>query len=492
MCVDHNGNVITTGQFAGTITFGNVTLTANGTDDIFLAKYGPTGTLLWAKRVGGQDNWLWDQAIDLATDGMGNIYLLGIVGDGPALYDGIDVAEGSTNAAFLMKCEPDGTYCWSHRLSPEGWMCLAVTASGESHTFIEYGNSITWFKYDTNGSLIGQWSIPPFGLWGPRASCTSDGGVLLGFGSSGQSFDLDPSSNARIVNPGNNGSAVVAKYSANGAYQWHCDSSGDSSPGSYEHVIDLAVDPDDNALVLIDNYSSGAVSFADLQLPDENSIVKLGPDGSGKWSLQVMVTDGGNTADLPCYHLAVDMEGAVYASGPITWVPDSGEEINGTPLPYLSLCAYVAKFDANGTPLWAVAPEIEWDYTYTGWSAIAVKVPDALVVAGVTTSDASFPPFDFNAPYNQLLIAQLGESNGLFGELPEQPLLYPVPTNDLLFVPAPTGALLNVFDMGGRLVMQERQGTDGWLDVVHLPPGAYQLQMELDSRIAQSRFVIVR
>ena len=50
-----DGGALVTGFFGGTATFGDVqTLTSAGGNDVFLARYGPDGALLWAVRAGGR------------------------------------------------------------------------------------------------------------------------------------------------------------------------------------------------------------------------------------------------------------------------------------------------------------------------------------------------------------------------------------------------------------------------------------------------------
>ncbi len=52
--VDGAGNSHVTGNFSGTATFGPATLTSNGTTDIFVARVGPTGKLVWVTSAGGE------------------------------------------------------------------------------------------------------------------------------------------------------------------------------------------------------------------------------------------------------------------------------------------------------------------------------------------------------------------------------------------------------------------------------------------------------
>lgn len=53
VAVDPSGNVYWVGSFGGTIVIGGTTLVAAGTQDIFVSKWTPDGSLIWAKRYGG-------------------------------------------------------------------------------------------------------------------------------------------------------------------------------------------------------------------------------------------------------------------------------------------------------------------------------------------------------------------------------------------------------------------------------------------------------
>ena len=72
---DKVGNVYLTGDFSfSNITFGDITLTNAGYDDIFITEYDSNGNVLWAKRA-GSDNF--DYGRSITIDAMGNIYLTG-------------------------------------------------------------------------------------------------------------------------------------------------------------------------------------------------------------------------------------------------------------------------------------------------------------------------------------------------------------------------------------------------------------------------------
>src|SRR3989442_13214030 len=52
VAVDGNGNVLVTGQFSGTIDFGTGPVRSAGATDIFLAKFSAAGAPLWPKGFG--------------------------------------------------------------------------------------------------------------------------------------------------------------------------------------------------------------------------------------------------------------------------------------------------------------------------------------------------------------------------------------------------------------------------------------------------------
>ncbi|MFN8323754.1 MAG: T9SS type A sorting domain-containing protein [Chitinophagales bacterium] len=72
------GEVYTTGYFTGTLDFnpgaGNLNLTSNGSNDIFIWKLDSNGNLAWAKNIGSVGD---DNALSLAVDTAGNAYSTG-------------------------------------------------------------------------------------------------------------------------------------------------------------------------------------------------------------------------------------------------------------------------------------------------------------------------------------------------------------------------------------------------------------------------------
>jgi len=74
LTLDADQNLIVTGYFYDMISFGDTTILASGSSDIYLAKFDAEGGLLWATSAGGSSS---DQAHSASCDPDGNILLTG-------------------------------------------------------------------------------------------------------------------------------------------------------------------------------------------------------------------------------------------------------------------------------------------------------------------------------------------------------------------------------------------------------------------------------
>ena len=87
ICVDEIGNVYIIGNFySSSISFGSSTISNNGSQDIFVAKYSTLGNVLWAKSVGGISE---DNGNSIDVNAVGNVYLTGTY-NSPSLIFGSD------------------------------------------------------------------------------------------------------------------------------------------------------------------------------------------------------------------------------------------------------------------------------------------------------------------------------------------------------------------------------------------------------------------
>jgi hypothetical protein len=100
---DGDGNLIVAGSFEGTVDLGGGAITSLGNEDIYLAKYGASGTLLWSRSYGGTDL---DQLWGIASGATG-LFL------GGAFRGGLNFGAGLTTTVtdpdtdgFLAKLAP--------------------------------------------------------------------------------------------------------------------------------------------------------------------------------------------------------------------------------------------------------------------------------------------------------------------------------------------------------------------------------------------------
>jgi hypothetical protein len=99
--LDNNGNILVAGTFRNSVDFnpgsGSFVMQTSGStlDDIFIAKYSPTGDFIWAEQVGSDaGNYTDENVNDISVDPSGNVVLVGFY------YDEIDFDPGDAN--FLM------------------------------------------------------------------------------------------------------------------------------------------------------------------------------------------------------------------------------------------------------------------------------------------------------------------------------------------------------------------------------------------------------
>ncbi len=111
LAVDASGNLLITGSFVGTVNFGGATLTSAGGADVYVVKLDPNGNHIWSKRFGDTLNQV---GAGIATDAAGDVYFTGY------LYGAMDFGGGTLTSVsgvdtYLVKLDPAGNHLWSMR-----------------------------------------------------------------------------------------------------------------------------------------------------------------------------------------------------------------------------------------------------------------------------------------------------------------------------------------------------------------------------------------
>jgi len=193
--LDEDDNIILTGTFSST-TAGLDMNPGPGSDpissasiheDVFVAKYSPNGSFLWAFSIGGDQGF--ERGTGIVTDDSGKIYVCGIIES-----EDVDFDPGL------------------------GQTILGGSAPGPGHMFLGRYSPIGELDWVfTIGSSTAGTGAYPFGI---DLSPSND--VVLTGSVQGTNLDLDPGPDTSIFNgPSSNSHILIAKYSSNGTYLWH-------------------------------------------------------------------------------------------------------------------------------------------------------------------------------------------------------------------------------------------------------------------------------
>jgi hypothetical protein len=96
---DGRGNLLVTGSFRGEIELGSTRLTSAGNRDIFVAALDPEGTAFWARSAGGTDT---DNGFGIASDGQGGFYITGSFAD-TAVFNGVALTSAGSDDLFIVR-----------------------------------------------------------------------------------------------------------------------------------------------------------------------------------------------------------------------------------------------------------------------------------------------------------------------------------------------------------------------------------------------------
>lgn len=272
--VDAAGNVYTTGEYAGTVDMdpgsGSFNLTSVGTSDVFVSKLDASGNFVWAKSMGGVNEFT--VAYGLALDDAGNVYTSG-------------------------KFQGTGDF-------DPGAGVFSLTSAGDNDVFIT--------KLDNNGNFV--WAKSMGGALSDVSSYVAvDGsGNVYTTGVFRGTSDFNPGAGVFNLFAGGDGGIFLSKLDANGNFVWAKVMAGTV----YGFGFALALDEAGN--VFTTGYFEGTFDFdpgaGTFNLTPAGLydvfISKIDAGGNLLWAKSI-----GGTEDELCYSIAVDAAGSIYATG---------------------------------------------------------------------------------------------------------------------------------------------------------------------------------
>ncbi len=349
-----NGSVIVAGNFFGSITFGNSTLTSAGTTDIFIARYDVNGNVLWAYRIGGAGNGTTltgdDVVTDVAIDQVSqSFYIIGRIGSGSVTGAMTGTTTNGTDG-FIAKFDANGALLWSNFftgtsssaydglnamsiLGSDVYVC-GYQAGGASLGSVALGTTNSQFVAKYNNSGTAQWAYELSGATISEIACNSSRIAVTGSFFSSVNLGGTTYTTAGIVD------TFILCLDNLGAFQWG------QTLGSANADYGKAVTFRNNKIVLTGTYN-GSLAWGTTTLSnlgnDDIYLAQYDIAGNKEWIKGFNGTGGDNVVAIK-----TDIMGNIYmlGSGNRLWL---GNQAILTPF----VNTFVAKFDPTGDCIWA-------------------------------------------------------------------------------------------------------------------------------------------
>ncbi len=307
--MDAQGNCYIAGGFASTNFFiGSTKLTntmSNGNPAFFVAKFSPTGSLLWARCP---DKNYSTGVVGLAVDASNNVCVAGSI-TGTNIIGGTNFVAGNYSDVLLLKYDSSGNLLWGqHPGGSEG-------DSGSDLAVDDLGNLYLSATFHSSNATFGSFVF---------TNTQSDFGYFT---------DI-----------------AVVKYDPNGSVLWAKQFGGEIN----EIARGIAVDSQHNCYITGD-FQSSNIFIGNFVLTNSSFldpfIAKLGPDGTPLWANAGHGDDEDST-----WKIAVDRSGNSYIGGYFQsayLTLDNLTLTNFTTNALNDADAFVAKYDTDGNVLWA-------------------------------------------------------------------------------------------------------------------------------------------
>lgn len=360
--VDRSGATVVVGYLKGKADFGGGYLTSAGAGDIYLVKYASDGSYVWSERFGAEGD---DRPKGIAIDAADNILITGFFHDTVSFGGAALTAAPFTANAFLAKYSPTGAHVWSRRLASgvntDTGNAVAVDGAGN----VIVGGSLFGTSDFGGGPLVSagaedvylaRYSSTGAYVWSRRVGGASADSVvdiaadtvtgeiaMTGYFAGAVDFG----SGTSVTSAGGN-DAFAAKYSSTGAHVWsrRWGSTGEDKGAS------IAIDGLGNVVVTgLCNFSvdfgGGPLASAGDGASGDIFLVKLNSTGVHLWSKSF-----GSSLSLNEVGSAVNFDGAGYVllTGSTVGTIDFG---GGPLLGDGWYDIFVARFDSNGSHTWS-------------------------------------------------------------------------------------------------------------------------------------------
>jgi len=366
-CTDANGNAYITGHYMGHLLFGADSITDNigPYQDVFIAKYDPSGNALWAKNGNG-----YADAFGISADANGNVYMVGNFYNATITFANNVLINPNPGAQvsniFLVKYDSLGNLLWAKNLGGiNNDEALGISTDANGNVYITGNftgdslsiNNITLqhlgsndvFVAKFNSSGVAQWikSIGSPFIDGAAAVCTDiKGNIFITGYFEGANLFLGNTTNY-IASPYSY-NIFITKYDSSGNMRWTQYAGGNYGNGS------TGISADALGNVYVTGYYSDSLAFGNSNITGMGyqNIFTAKYDTSG--ALLWAKSAGGRVIDQ-ANGIITDLDGNSYITGYFqsdTAIFGNNQLLNGTGNQF----TFIAKYDASGNNLWALAP----------------------------------------------------------------------------------------------------------------------------------------
>ncbi len=353
--VDSTGNLLVTGEFAGSMNLGATcgTLTSAGGLDVYLIQFNSSGNCLWAKQFGDEVN-QYGRAV--AVDSANNVTIVGYFYGSVDFGGGPLVSPDPGTDIFVAQFDSAGNYRWAANYGDAANQYARGVAVDSERNIIVTGDFLGSVDFgagpvtSAGGTdiFVAKFSSTGDYLWASRFGDPAD--------QTGKAVAIDSANNVVLVgsfkgsvnfgggdlsSTGPNDSDIfVAKLNSNGEHLWSR-KFGDSSN---QYGEDVAVDSTGNVAAV--GTFAGTVNFGGAPLsttgPADSDVfvVKFTSTGDHSWSKKF-----GDSANQFGTGISIDVSNNVLLTGYFYGNIDFG----GGPLPSAGLTdVFLAKFDPAG------------------------------------------------------------------------------------------------------------------------------------------------
>ncbi len=508
---DADGNVYITGGYQNSsINYSGTNLSNSGSEDIFLAKYNPTGDVLWVKRAGGSNS---DISYGIACDAEGNVYLAGTFSSSSIIFGNKTLSNtGSSGSGdiFIVKYNTAGDVKWAKKaggtmsdlcydltLDDFGNLLLTGYFRSNSITFgittltntttTGYSEEIFVAKYDTSGNV--KWAKKASGAnndSGKGIAADLDGNVYI-TGSSKSStitFGLTTLTNSQLED------IFIAKYDSSGNELWAKRAGGTNSDEGLGITCDIY-----NNAIITGYLKSTSVTFETQTINNSNAtdetgdvfIVKYSPSGDVLWAVKGngSSTEQGNT-------IVSDIQGNVYVAGEFGSSTLTFNGSSGISKPGISNI-FITKLNSSGVALWGASiGGTTFDYA----SNINIDLSGNIFLAGGFDSPSvSFGTTTLtNTGYRDIYLAKLNSSVGISENDNNVDFeLFPSPSGGSISINIPENIkLLQLLNSSGSIIYEKANPAAGIITVNIGTSGYYFAKVISEKTILTKKFCIIQ